>query len=67
MLLFIILEIIAVCEFETPDLCGYAQDTYDEFDWSRNNGGTPSISTGPSADHTFMTSSKYTNNLFIVS
>lgn len=24
----------------------------DEFDWTRGSGGTPSVSTGPSTDHT---------------
>ena len=28
------------------------QEKNDKFDWTRNKGGTPSFSTGPSADHT---------------
>ena len=40
--------------FETGTL-GYSQDTSDDFNWSRDNGGTPSGTTGPSVDHTLGT------------
>lgn len=42
------------CSFE-ESLCGWIQDTDDEFDWSRNQHTTPSHldGTGPSFDHTF--------------
>ena len=39
------------CDFE-HGLCAWEQDTTDEFDWTRNNGYTPSYSTGPLTDHT---------------
>lgn len=37
------------CSFDTG-LCGYTQDSNDRFDWSRNNGSTPSWETGPDKD-----------------
>ncbi|XP_077288356.1 uncharacterized protein LOC143912816 isoform X2 [Arctopsyche grandis] len=42
------------CDFENPDLCGWAQDPKHDFDWIRKNLKTPSghIGTGPSYDHT---------------
>ncbi|KAL8608892.1 hypothetical protein ACOMHN_065230 [Nucella lapillus] len=39
------------CAF-TRNLCGWSQDRSDNFDWQRHTHGTPSGSTGPSADHT---------------
>ena len=48
-----------VCDFETPDLCGYTQAADDDFDWSRHSGSTSSVSTGPSVDHSLMSSSMY--------
>lgn len=33
-------------------MCSFVQDKNDKFDWTRINGGTPSLGTGPSADHT---------------
>ncbi|XP_071492659.1 MAM and LDL-receptor class A domain-containing protein 1-like [Diadema antillarum] len=39
------------CDFEYG-VCGWVQETDDDFDWSRNNGSTPSLDTGPSGDHT---------------
>ena len=35
------------CDFELPDICGMLQPTNDQFDWSRNEGGTPTSLTGP--------------------
>ncbi|CAH1242850.1 MDGA1 [Branchiostoma lanceolatum] len=46
------------CDFET-DRCQYTQDTADDFDWTRDSGGTPSLFTGPSDDHTTGNSSGY--------
>ncbi|XP_072046394.1 hyalin-like [Amphiura filiformis] len=46
-----IFKALATCNFESS-LCGYTQTTDDVFDWTRNSGGTPSSSTGPSSDHT---------------
>ena len=44
------------CDFET-DLCDWTQATAtDDFDWTRFNGATPSVDTGPSRDHTTGTS-----------
>ncbi|CAB3978524.1 MAM and LDL-receptor class A domain-containing 2-like, partial [Paramuricea clavata] len=46
------------CDFENPSgLCGYTQDTTDDFDWTRKNGATSSTGTGPSSDHTTSTGS----------
>lgn len=39
------------CTFDTS-MCGFVQDSNDEFDWTRHRGGTMSSNTGPSADHT---------------
>nr|XP_054757011.1 MAM and LDL-receptor class A domain-containing protein 1-like [Lytechinus pictus] len=39
------------CSFE-DGLCNYEQLSDDELDWSFNQGLTPSVETGPSADHT---------------
>ncbi|XP_071956932.1 MAM and LDL-receptor class A domain-containing protein 1-like [Antedon mediterranea] len=39
------------CTFE-KDLCGWYQDSNDEFDWTRTNSQTPSTTTGPGFDHT---------------
>ena len=33
-------------------MCGFVQDSIDDFNWTRNQGSTPSLHTGPSADHT---------------
>ncbi|CAH1243823.1 PTPRA [Branchiostoma lanceolatum] len=44
------------CDFEAG-LCQYTQDTADDFDWTRDSGGTPTGRTGPTVDHTTGTSS----------
>ncbi|XP_005091598.2 MAM and LDL-receptor class A domain-containing protein 1 [Aplysia californica] len=44
------------CNFEV-DLCGWTQNTDDDYDWRRNSGPTPSFSTGPSGDHTLGSAS----------
>ena len=33
-------------------MCGFTQETMDDFDWSRNIGRTTSSGTGPETDHT---------------
>ena len=33
-------------------MCGFVQDSNDNFDWTQLKGRTPSDDTGPSADHT---------------
>lgn len=46
-----------VCTFE-EDLCSWINaenGVLDDFDWLRNSGATPSLSTGPSVDHTLGT------------
>lgn len=43
------------CDFEESNICGYTQDKTDDFDWTRDNGGTTTRGTGPSADHTYGT------------
>lgn len=45
------------CDFENG-YCSYEDMTgYDDFDWKRWQGSTPSWNTGPSVDHTTGTSS----------
>ena len=44
------------CDFEDTTLCGWSHKGGDNFDWTRANGGTPSLATGPSVDHTTGTS-----------
>ncbi|XP_020608618.1 MAM and LDL-receptor class A domain-containing protein 1-like [Orbicella faveolata] len=39
------------CNFDTS-MCGFVQDSNDDFDWTRHQGSTLSSGTGPSADHT---------------
>ena len=39
------------CNFDTS-MCGFVQDSNDNFDWTQRQGSTPSTGTGPSADHT---------------
>ena len=39
------------CNFEVG-LCGYTNIQGDQFDWTRAKGGTPSVMTGPTYDHT---------------
>ncbi|XP_078658171.1 MAM domain-containing glycosylphosphatidylinositol anchor protein 1-like [Branchiostoma floridae x Branchiostoma belcheri] len=53
----------STCDFDS-DLCGYNQDTADDFDWTRDSSGTPSVNTGPTADHTTGTSSGLYGVLF---
>lgn len=43
------------CTFETGQ-CGWANTFSDNFNWTRHQGRTPSITTGPSYDHTTFTS-----------
>jgi len=40
------------CDFET-DMCKWTNTpSGDQFDWTRDSGGTPSLGTGPTTDHT---------------
>ncbi|XP_033751995.1 MAM domain-containing glycosylphosphatidylinositol anchor protein 1-like [Pecten maximus] len=48
---------ILSCDFESSSICGYTQDKSDNFDWTRNHGGTGSANTGPFSDHTLGTTS----------
>ncbi len=43
------------CSFQEESLCGYQQDTTDDFDWTANSGPTPTNDTGPAADSTYRT------------
>ena len=40
------------CDFESA-MCNWRQDAGDQFDWRLYSGQTPSVGTGPTADHTF--------------
>lgn len=42
------------CDFENG-ICGYSQGANDHFDWLLSSGGTASVLTGPSYDHTYGT------------
>lgn len=42
------------CDFE-DGICNWAQDTEDDFDWTRHQGQTPTLDTGPMKDHTLGT------------
>jgi len=44
------------CSFEDTNLCGWKNVHGDNFDWTRANGYTASVGTGPSFDHTTGTS-----------
>ncbi|XP_078692072.1 MAM and LDL-receptor class A domain-containing protein 1-like [Branchiostoma floridae x Branchiostoma belcheri] len=39
------------CDFDT-NVCGFQQDSRDDFDWTRQQGETATDNTGPSYDHT---------------
>lgn len=41
-----------MCNFE-DGLCSWTQDTEDRFDWTWNQGPTPTLNTGPYKDHTW--------------
>ena len=34
-------------EVESPEMCGFVQDYYDDFDWVPNENDTPTEGTGP--------------------
>lgn len=40
------------CNFDNNGICNWQQSVNDTFDWSLNNGTTPSQGTGPQQDHT---------------
>ncbi|XP_059145829.1 mucin-2-like [Physella acuta] len=46
------------CDFE-KSLCGWSDDTTDDFDWIRNSGETVTGDTGPMVDHTTNTANGY--------
>ena len=48
----------ARADFQTS-MSGFTQSKSDNFDWTRDYGGTPSRNTGPSVDHTLGTSRGY--------
>ena len=47
-----ILHVSVTCTFEESHICGYTQDTSDNFNWDRGSGATITPNTGPAADHT---------------
>ncbi|XP_022096502.1 MAM and LDL-receptor class A domain-containing protein 1-like [Acanthaster planci] len=47
------------CDFEDPSICGFTQDTNDNFNWQRKNGQASSGTTGPKTDHTTETTAGY--------
>jgi len=53
---------VGTCDFES-DLCGWTQRTDDTFDWLRRSGGTPSVNTGPTVDHTLGTTTGKNNTV----
>lgn len=42
------------CDFENG-ICNWEQDTEDDFDWTRHQGPTATLNTGPMKDHTLGT------------
>lgn len=50
----------ASCDFD-QDLCGWQNDNFDDFDWSRMKGSTATPNTGPRADHTSSTGGSLSN------
>ncbi|KAJ8048131.1 MAM and LDL-receptor class A domain-containing protein 1 [Holothuria leucospilota] len=48
----------SMCDFESG-WCDWTNLNDDEFDWTRNNGGTGTSGTGPGNDHTLGTSNGY--------
>lgn len=56
-LLLLILHLFSAllsCDFE-EGLCGWTNEHNDDFDWTRHQSATPSLGTGPVADHTYGT------------
>ncbi|XP_013398432.1 MAM and LDL-receptor class A domain-containing protein 1, partial [Lingula anatina] len=51
-------DTIHSCNFDTDD-CGYLSPVSNDFDWTRHTGGTTSVDTGPSSDHTTGSSGHY--------
>ncbi|XP_066300034.1 MAM and LDL-receptor class A domain-containing protein 1-like [Branchiostoma lanceolatum] len=47
---------LGVCGFEDASLCGFTNDGGDIFDWTWQTGGTGTVNTGPTVDHTYGTS-----------
>ncbi|XP_038071818.1 MAM and LDL-receptor class A domain-containing protein 1-like [Patiria miniata] len=47
------------CDFDSNNLCQFKNSAYDDFDWTLNNGNTPSADTGPDSDHTTRNSSGF--------
>nr|XP_039272221.1 MAM and LDL-receptor class A domain-containing protein 2-like [Styela clava] len=43
------------CTFEDDLACGWTQDQDDDFNWVQTSGGTSSVDTGPTYDHTYGT------------
>ena len=53
------------CDYET-DMCGWTNSPGDDFDWSRDSAGTPSLGTGPTTDHTTGTKNGELSGRFTV-
>ena len=46
---------LAYCDFEHgDDICGFIQDSSDDFDWTLGSGATVTPGTGPPYDHTYQ-------------
>ncbi|KAH9494981.1 hypothetical protein Btru_018317 [Bulinus truncatus] len=48
----------AMCDFE-QDMCGYTQESNDNFDWTRIQTATTTSGTGPTTDHTMSSTRGY--------
>jgi len=44
-----------ICQFEDENICGFRQDTNDDFDWIVNSGASSTSNTGPTFDHSYQT------------
>lgn len=58
--MFLLPAPVTSCTFENG-LCNWVQDQTDNFDWTRQKGRTSSSNTGPSFDHTTMSSNGKNN------
>ncbi|CAF0847412.1 unnamed protein product, partial [Rotaria sordida] len=47
------------CDFDDESLCGFQHDSTEKHQWIRHKGATPGQNSGPSVDHSTMTSSGY--------
>ena len=52
------------CDFENGTSCGWSNDDDNDYNWKIGQGPTPTVDTGPAADHTTGTSIGEIKNSF---